>query len=133
MEQARVRGKRILLVEDERWVRECIKRLLALDAHLVTEAANGEEAVQLFDSAQFDVVITDYDMPQMTGDQLIANIRARCPSQPVVMISACAERFIGRDHPANALLGKPFGIAELRQTLAELLCPERPSVKKTPE
>lgn len=130
MEQARVQGKRILLVEDERWVRECIKRLLALDAHLVTEAANGEEALQLFDAAQFDVVITDYDMPKMAGDVLMANIRARRPAQPIVMISACAERFIGRDHPANALLGKPFGIAELRQTLFELLCPQRPPLKQ---
>ena len=125
MEQKRVWGKRILLVEDERWVRECIKRLLALDAHVVTEAANGEEATQLFEGAQFDVVITDYDMPKMAGDQLMANIRARCPSQPILMISACVERFIGRNNPADALLGKPFGITELRQTLAELLSSER--------
>jgi CheY-like chemotaxis protein len=121
MELERVKGKRILLVEDERWVRECIKRLLVLDAHTVTEAASGDEAVQLFESSQFDVVITDYDMPRMDGDELMASIRNRAPLQPIVMITACADRFISEDTHANAILGKPFGIAELRQTLAALL------------
>jgi two-component system chemotaxis response regulator CheY len=114
-------GKRILLVEDERWVRECIKRLLALDAHTVTEAASGAEAIELFADSHFDVVITDYDMPRMAGDEFMANIRNHAPLQPIVMITACADQFIGQDSAANAILGKPFGIAELRQTLAALL------------
>jgi two-component system chemotaxis response regulator CheY len=121
MEQSRISGKRILLVEDEHSVRECIKRLLWLDAHAVTEAANGAEAVRLFAESQFDVVITDYDMPEMAGDELVANIRTRAPLQPVLMITALAEQFEGEPNSANAILGKPFGIAELRQTLATLL------------
>jgi CheY-like chemotaxis protein len=121
MEQGRVVGKRILLVEDERWVRECIKRLLWLDAHAVTEAANGMEAVELFAAAQFDVVITDFDMPKMAGDELVANIRSRVPSQPILLITGCAERFIRQKNSANAILSKPFGVAELREALASLL------------
>jgi CheY-like chemotaxis protein len=121
MEQSRVVGKRILLVEDERWVRECIKRLLWVDAHAVTEAANGIEACEFLDQAQFDVVITDYDMPKMTGDALVASIRDRLPSQPIVMITGCTEQLRGQDNPANAILSKPFGIEELRQVLATLL------------
>lgn|SRR5689334_14963985 len=121
MEQTRVVGKRILLVEDERWVRECIKRLLWLDAHSVTEAANGSEAVALFVKSEFDVVITDYDMPEMAGDELVANIRTLSPQQPILLISACADRFIREPSEADAILGKPFGVAELRQTLAALL------------
>ncbi len=114
-------GKRILLVEDERWVRECIKRLLCLDEHTVTEAANGVEASELFGQADFDVVITDYDMPKMAGDELAATIRDRAPSQPIIMITACAERLRGRCNPVDAVLSKPFGVDELRQTLANLL------------
>jgi CheY-like chemotaxis protein len=121
MDQTRVMGKRILLVEDERWVRECIKRLLWLDAHTVTEAANGSEAVALFVKDEFDIVITDYDMPGMAGDELVANIRSISPSQPILLITACADRFIRQASPADAILGKPFGVAELRQTLAALL------------
>lgn len=117
----RVLGKRILLVEDERWVRECIKRLLWLDAHTVTEAANGMEACELFDQGQFDVVITDHDMPKMAGDALVANIRGRAPSQPIIMITARAETFSDEDKPVNVVLSKPFGVEELRQALASLL------------
>src|SRR5262245_27130454 len=105
MDQTRVVGKRILLVEDERWVRECIKRLLWLDAHNVTEAANGSEAVALFVKSEFDIVITDYDMPEMAGDELVANIRTLSPEQPILIITACADRFIRRDSSANAVLG----------------------------
>jgi two-component system chemotaxis response regulator CheY len=102
-------------------VRECIKRLLALDAHKITEASNGLEAVALFGEGVFDVVITDYDMPKMTGDELVNQIRSRAPHQPILMITACAEQFGGEKNPANAVLGKPFGIAELRQMLVNLL------------
>ena len=121
MDQTRVVGKRILLVEDERWVRECIKRLLWLDAHAVTEAANGSEAVALFVKDEFDVVITDYDMPEMDGDELVANLRTLSPQQPILLITACADRFMRQNSDANAILSKPFGVAELRQTLAALL------------
>jgi CheY-like chemotaxis protein len=122
METTRVIGKRILLVDDERWVRECIKRLLALDSHEITEASNGPEAIALFAEGVFDVVITDYAMPKMTGDELVNQIRNRAPRQPILMITACASQF-GRDqNPANAILGKPFEIAELRRMLLKLLC-----------
>ena len=121
MAQSRVVGKRILLVEDERWVRECIKRLLWVDSHAVTEAANGMEACELLDQALFDVVITDYDMPKMAGDALVIRIRARTPSQPIVMITGCSERFRGQENAADAILSKPFGIDELRQVLVDLL------------
>jgi len=121
MDQTRVVGKRILLVEDERWVRECIKRLLRLDAHVVTEAANGSEAVALFAVGEFDVIITDHDMPEMSGDELVANIRRLSDTQPILVITACADRLIRQESAADAILGKPFGVAELRETLAALL------------
>lgn len=130
METTRVLGKRILLVDDERWVRECIKRLLALDAHQITEASNGPEAVALFAEGLFDVVITDYDMPKMTGDELVNQIRNQAPRQPILMITACAEQFGRNQNPANAVLGKPFGIEELRQMLVNLLSQNDVSVPK---
>jgi CheY-like chemotaxis protein len=120
MNQSRIVGKRILLVEDERWVRECIKRLLWLDAHTVTEAANGLEAMELFSHEPFDIVITDYDMPRMAGDELVAHIRSQSPAQPILMITAGVERLRGQGNPASAVLGKPFGVQELRDSLASL-------------
>src|SRR5579864_9840051 len=120
MSQTRVVGKKILLVEDERWVRECIKRLLWLDAHSVTEASNGEEAIKIFATETFDVVITDFDMPRMAGDELVASIRDHAPEQPIVLITAGVERFRHQQNPASAILCKPFGVQELRDILASL-------------
>ena len=60
-------------------------------------------------------------MPKMAGDALVISIRSRAPAQPIVMITGCAERLRGQDNPVNAVLSKPFGIDELRQTLAALL------------
>jgi YesN/AraC family two-component response regulator len=120
MNQTRVVGKRILLVEDERWVRECIKRLLCLDEHVVIEAANGVEAIERFRESTFDVVITDFDMPKMAGDELVANLRSLAPSQPIILITAFTERFGDGESPVNAILSKPFGVQELRDSLASL-------------
>ena len=121
MLQTRVVGKRILLVEDERWVRECIKRLLWLDGHIVTEAADGLEASTAFGQGEFDVVITDYDMPNMAGNELVARIRSRAPLQPILMITAGADLLKGGNNPVSAIMGKPFGIEELRRILSRLL------------
>lgn len=121
MVHSRVVGKRILLVEDERWVRECIKRLLWLDGHIITDAADGAEAFELFGAGQFDVVITDCDMPRMAGDEFVTRIRNCAPLQPIVMITAGSDRLQGRTNPVNAILGKPFGVDELRQILVRVL------------
>ena len=75
----------------------------------------------LFEESEFDVVITDFDMPKMAGDELVIRIRSRTPGQPILMITACAERLRGQENPANAILGKPFGVQELRDSLASLL------------
>jgi two-component system chemotaxis response regulator CheY len=94
--------------------------LLWLDAHTVTEAANGIEALKLFGQSAFDVVITDFEMPEMSGDELVASIRSRSPLQPVILITACSERFLDEESPFNVILGKPFGVEELRKSLAAL-------------
>src|ERR1700726_3317417 len=81
-------GKRILLVEDERSVRDTLRQLLALDDHTVIEANNGAEALGLFTQDQFDVVLTDCVMPFLKGPELAARIRQLVPNQPILMITA---------------------------------------------
>ncbi len=121
MGEPRVFKKRILLAEDERGVREAIKYLLRVDEHLVIEADNGAEALEQFRREQFDLVITDYIMPQMRGDELAANIKNVAPNQPVLMISAYAEELAGGHARVDGLLRKPFTFQELRSTMARLL------------
>ena len=67
MEQNIIRGKRILLVDDESGVREAFRRMLEIDGHIVAEADNGAEALDLFTKGQFDLVTTDFEMPVMSN------------------------------------------------------------------
>ena len=113
--------KRILLVDDQQSVREAISLLLSLDEHTVIEAGNGVEALDVFGREQFDLVITDFEMPNMKGNELARRIKQLSPAQPIVMITAYAERLGDSSNPVDALLNKPFQLEDLRRAMAELL------------
>lgn len=119
--QGRVSGKRILLADDQPGVRHAIRHLLELDKHSVTEARDGKEAFDLFRGSQFDLVITDYAMPEMTGDHLAAEIKRVTPAQPIIMISAYGRELFQDANPVDAVLTKPFSFQDLRDTIARLL------------
>lgn len=55
--------------------------------HKIYAAASGADALELFDSHKFDLVVTDYKMPRMNGIELIAKLREQSPHLPVVLIS----------------------------------------------
>ena len=112
--------KRILLVHDQEEVRETIKMLLDVDEHIITEASSGKEAIDLFSQGQFDLVMTDYAMAGMRGDELAARLKQMAPSQPILMVTGSVqERAAG--FQVNALLGKPFLLNDLRQALSCVL------------
>jgi CheY-like chemotaxis protein len=119
-EQATVIRKRILLADDQPEVRETVRMLLDVDEHTVAEAANGRMALSLFTPGRFDLVITDYAMPEMRGDELAANVKQLAPSQPVLIITGSAQPSGGLESAADAILTKPFTLGELRQAIAEL-------------
>ena len=119
--RCRPRRRSILLVDDQRSVREAINLLLSLDGHRVSEAGNGTTAFDLFKHGQFDLVITDFEMPEMNGNELAARIKQVSPTQPVLMITAYAEKLRGADNPVDAVLEKPFQLEDLRQAIAKLL------------
>jgi two-component system KDP operon response regulator KdpE len=120
-EQKRIFGKRILLVEDDPGTREAIKLLLTIDRHEVVEATEGAEAIELVKSEPFDLAILDYFMPGMQGNQVALRFREIAPSLPILMITAYLEKLEDSDKPVDAVIGKPFAIEELRQTIAKLL------------
>jgi CheY-like chemotaxis protein len=115
-----IKGKRILLVEDERAVRDTLRLLLAKDGHVVVEANNGAEAFALFLGSKFDLVMTDFEMPFAKGDELAAKIKRVAPRQPILMITAF-DRKEGFANPVDAVVMKPFDSAHLRDTMTRLL------------
>jgi CheY-like chemotaxis protein len=119
-EQARAFGKRVLLVEDDESARESLNLLLRIDRHAVVEARNGREALDRFTKESFDLVIVDYAMPEMQGNELALKIKLMAPGQPILMITAYFEKLVDFALPVDALLAKPFGIDELRQAIGKL-------------
>ena len=122
-EPGKVLRKRILLADDQQEVREVTKLMLGIDEHIVTEAASGREALDLFTPDRFDLVITDYVMPLMKGDELARNIKRLAPSEPILMITGSADELGGFRGSVDGILNKPFGFKDLRQAVAQLLCP----------
>jgi len=88
--------------------------VLELDRYEVTSVANGREALEEFKPGRFDVVITDYLMPEMTGDKLALAIKKLAANQPVVMVTAHAADLPKPVPGVDALVLKPFGLPELR-------------------
>ena len=122
-EPDKVPRKRILLADDQQDVREMTKLMLDMDDHIVMEAGNGQEALDLFMADQFDLVITDYVMPVMKGDELARNIKRLAPAEPILMITGSAGEIGSTQMSVDAVLNKPFGFDDLRQAVAQLLHP----------
>ena len=121
MEKTVIRGKRVLLVDDQPSVRVACSVLLGIDDHTFTEAENGAKALDLFTKGQFDLVITDLEMPSMRGDELAVRIKQLVPSQPILMITAYRKELGDASNPVDAVLNKPFTLDEFRGAIAKLL------------
>ena len=136
-DQAVVRGKRILLVEDEEPLRACLRMVLELEGHQVTEASNGAEGLNLFTIGEFDLVITDFEMPVMEGNKLAIGIKQLAPSLPILMITASERARRNAKNPVDGLLNKPFTATELHCVVGKILLaqpePLQPSVVPTLE
>ena len=110
--------RHILVVDDDALVCETVTMILQIDGHLVDSASSGAQALALFQPGKFDLIITDFFMPTMTGEKLAAAIKTRSPSQPVVMLTAYPEK-LSRENPqtVDLLIGKPFEINALRDAV----------------
>ncbi len=95
--------------------------LLNFDGHDVETAGNGKEALAKLEQGQFDLVVTDFEMPGMKGDQLAATIKARNPKQPVIMITAFKETLPENLPGVDYMIGKPFLLENLREAMARVL------------
>jgi CheY-like chemotaxis protein len=116
-----IRGKRILLVEDEPSVRRAFYMMLKFDGHSITEANNGAEALDLFTKGKFDLVVTDFEMPVMKGNELAVRIKQLAPTQPILMITAYGKELGDSSNPVDSILNKPFTMDNLRDAIAKLL------------
>jgi CheY-like chemotaxis protein len=77
-----------MVVDDEEAVGYVFERYLAIKGYRVSVALDGPQALERFEADTPDLVITDYKMPGMNGDELLRRLRAMRPALPAVLISA---------------------------------------------
>jgi two-component system, OmpR family, response regulator MprA len=116
---------KILVVDDERAVRESLRRALELEGYEIELAADGEEALNRLESnSQPDALVLDVLMPGLDGLEVCRRLRRSGSTLPVLMLTARAEvenRVEGLDAGADDYVTKPFALEELLARLRALL------------
>ena len=114
----------ILVVDDDRRLRQLLRSYLAENGFRVTVAANAAEARRRMEGISFDLMILDIMMPGENGKQLTERLRAASEKIPVLMLSALAEtedRIEGLGSGGDDYLSKPFEPRELVLRIRNLL------------
>lgn len=117
----------VLVVDDSSTARKHISRVLTnLGVENLTLAVNGKEAVEILEANFFDLIVTDYNMPEMNGKELAEYIRTQSQQRQVPILMVTSEA--NHDHLADikksgvsAICDKPFEPNEVKQLIREIM------------
>jgi PAS domain S-box-containing protein len=113
------RALRILLVEDNALVRETVADVLRLDGHAVDVASDGEAGLGLLQATEarpYDLLVTDVNLPRLSGRELLQRIRGRGLARGVLVVSGLLDPRLGaelRELGADRVVSKPIGMEDL--------------------
>ena len=110
---------RVLVIEDEKEIRELLDGALTVAGFNVEVASNGHEGIERYIESYFDVVITDGEMPHLSGNDVLNYIRQSSrPETPVIGISATPWMLSGQGF--DAVISKPFSLKSLLNEIEEI-------------
>ena len=107
---------KVLVVEDDQPIRASIRRALAYEGYAVSEAEDGESALDIIRLSPPDLILLDLNLPGIDGIEVCRRIREAGDVMPIMMITArdaVSDRVVGLDSGADDYLVKPFDLAEL--------------------
>lgn len=117
--------KTVLVIDDDRNINDLLCEYLDLQGYAIEAAFNGVEAMQKFQPAKHDLVITDVAMPLMNGWELIAALRVRAPQLPIILISGYSTAEWNQDYlhkqGVSAVFRKPLDLDDLAEQVKKLL------------
>jgi signal transduction histidine kinase len=114
----------VLVVDDQPVLSQLVCQQLRHDLHTVEVALSGSDALDKLRASDFDLVVTDHVMAEMTGEQLAVRIREIHPSIPVILLTSYAgDSTVGKQHSGavDLLLKKPLSEMALRHALAKVM------------
>jgi PAS domain S-box-containing protein len=116
-----VRGRRVLVVDDDPPVREITATMLRNLGAEVVEAGSGGAALELLESERFELVIMDFAMPGMNGAELEATCRRKWPHLPVLFVTGYADLTALSAISEERIVQKPFRGGELQRKIGRLM------------
>jgi len=121
----------ILIVDDERSMRDFLKILLEKEGHKVHTVESGDKALGFLDGQTVDVIVTDIRMPGISGIELLESVKARSPELPIIMITAFAspdDAVLAMKNGAFDYITKPFNVDEIKAVIASATNKAQPSL-----
>jgi CheY-like chemotaxis protein len=126
-EKARVNGRvRVLILDDEPCISELLGAMLGMLGYLPTKCFAPTEALELLEREEFEVILTDFRMPQMNGDEFFKKVVAKFPelAPRIVFLTGDAltddtQFFLKKNSSRH--LSKPFDLSAVQQVIAEIL------------
>lgn len=116
-------GRRVLVVDDEKLIVKGIRFSLEQDGMEVDCAYDGEEALKLAQSKEYDIILLDVMLPKLTGFEVCQQIR-EFSNVPVVMLTAKGEdmdKILGLEYGADDYITKPFNILEVKARIKAII------------
>jgi CheY-like chemotaxis protein len=118
-----VTPKKVLVADDASDMTQMLDKILSRFGHTVEICVDGRDALTRFKPGKYDLVITDYAMPNMNGIELAHILKKRDPALPIIMVTGFAFTIAAYDVrplPADFILRKPFDAKQLNEALSTL-------------
>jgi len=107
---------RVLVIDDDEDIRRLLADILTSAGHLVSDASSGTEAVKIFQKDNFDLVLTDLEMPEMSGWEIARSIKKLAPNIMIAMITGWGETIDSaqlQESGIDKIVNKPFRIDQI--------------------
>ena len=116
-------GKNILVVDDNKFLRVVVSKMLSGLGYEVLSADSAENGLSVFLKNKFDVVLSDYEMPGMDGVAFACSIKKSSPRTRVVIMTGTGREivFSRNSTSVDEVISKPFTLASIDETIKDLL------------
>jgi len=126
---AKLQNLKILLIDDDEWIRDSMRLLLASEACGLVTCETAEEALDVLHGQTFDIIIADYKLPGMNGIAFFERIQAPHPAAVKILISAYLDKAVIADAVGAGVqktIEKPFKPETIEAALIKLLAIDTP-------
>jgi CheY-like chemotaxis protein len=127
------KAARVLIVEDEERVRTLLTDAFRFEGHHVTEATTGAEAIKRLDRDEFDLMVCDLGLPELSGLHVARWVKEFRPDMPVIIATGYAERITDEDYDKariDEVIRKPYAMADVLATM-QILLASKPDKRET--